>query len=299
MEGTGYKVLLVEDNDDHAQLAITFLAMIETVSLETVRVSDLGEAFGRCQEEDFDIVLLDLMLPDSRGLDTFKSFHSRYPHLPVVVVSDLGAESLAIHAVEAGAQDYLIKGDLSPNLLTRAILYALVRHEKDENLRKLALVDELSQLYNRRGFISVFQQSRELARRANRGLIIIMLDMDGLKDINDTYGHLEGDRAIVDTGVILRETFRASDLVGRIGGDEFAVLAVDATGENPQGIRDRLQKRIDRYNQSNPNFELSLSIGVIKFDPAADIPLDTLLDQADRDLYDQKRRKKQDRLSSS
>jgi diguanylate cyclase (GGDEF)-like protein len=296
MEGSRYKVLLVEDNDDHAHLAINYLSMVETITLETERASDLKDAIECCQEEDYDIVLLDLMLPDSGGLDTFKRFHARYPQLPVVVVSDLNDEALAINAVGSGAQDYLLKGDINPTLLTRAILYALVRHEKDENLRKLALVDELSQLYNRRGFISVFQQSRKLARRANRGLILIMVDMDGLKGINDTYGHQEGDRAIIDTGKILQKTFRASDLVGRIGGDEFAVLAVDASGENPQGIRERLQSQIDRYNRSNPNFNLSLSIGVIKFDPAADLPLETLLDQADQDLYDQKRRKKADRL---
>ena len=296
MEGTRYKVLLVEDNDDHAFLTISYLSMVETVFLETVRASDLGEAFSHCQGDDFDIVLLDLMLPDSQSLDTFKRFHARYPHLPVIVVSDLSDEVLAIEAVGSGAQDYLLKGDLSPNLLTRAILYALVRHEKDEGLRKLALVDELSQLYNRRGFNTVFQQSLNLARRTNRGLILIMVDMDGLKSINDTYGHLEGDKAIIDTGKILQKTFRSSDLVGRIGGDEFAVLAVDASGDNPQGIRKRLQDQIDRYNQTNPNFKLSLSIGVIKFDPAEDVPLETLLHQADQDLYNQKRRKKANRI---
>jgi diguanylate cyclase (GGDEF)-like protein len=285
------KVLLIEDNDDHAILMENYLSMVETVSLEIVWVKTLEEALRIAQFEDYDIVLLDLVLPDSEGLDTFKKFHARHPHLPVVVNSSLGDETLAIEAVQAGAQDYLLKGEINPTILTRAILYALVRHEKDESLRQLALIDDLSQLYNRRGFTTVFSQCLTLARREGKDLLLIMIDVDDLKGINDTFGHGEGDRAIMDTAIILRDTFRSSDLIARIGGDEFVTVAVEASGDDAQGIRSRLQKRLDKYNQDNPNFTLGLSIGVTRFDPTEEVRIETLLDRADQDLYDQKEEK--------
>jgi diguanylate cyclase (GGDEF)-like protein len=288
MEEPRYKVLLVEDNEDHATLMAKFLSMVESVSLEVEWVDMLEEAFDRVKNQHFDIVLLDLNLPDSNGLNTFKRFYARYPEIPVVVNTSVVSEKIGVEAVQLGAQDYLIKGDINPTLLTRAVLFALARHEKGEHLRKLALIDDLSQLYNRRGFTSIFYQSLKLAKRDRKELLLIMVDMDGLKRINDTYGHPEGDRAIVDAARILKETFRASDLLGRIGGDEFVVLAVQATGESAQGIRERLQGNIDHYNHTNPNFKLSLSLGITSFDPQAEVSLDALIRQADEDLYQQK-----------
>lgn len=292
MEEPRYKVLLVEDNEDHATLMANFLSRVESVALEVVWVGMLEEAFNQVKNQHFDIVLLDLNLPDSQGLNTFKRFYAAYPEIPVVVTTAVVSEKIGVEAVQLGAQDYLIKGDINPTLLTRAVLYALARHQKDEHLRKLALIDDLSQLYNRRGFTSIFYQSLKLAQRDRKDLLLIMVDMDGLKRINDTHGHPEGDRAIVDTARILKETFRASDLLGRIGGDEFVVLAVQASGDSVQGIRERLQANIDRYNRTNPNFELSLSMGITSFDPHDEVSLDALIRQADEDLYQQKKYKK-------
>jgi two-component system cell cycle response regulator len=251
----------------------------------------LDDAISLIRGNHFDLVLLDLMLPDSKGINTFIKLHYQFPEIPVVVITSLNDSELGIKAAQLGAQDYLIKGEINSDLLRRAILFALVRHEKDENLRKQALIDELSQLYNRRGFISVFHQYLKIAQREGQNLLLIMVDVDGLKSINDTHGHLEGDRAIIDTGKILKGTFRGSDLVGRIGGDEFVVLAVQASDENAQALRERLQNKIDQYNSTNTNFTLSLSVGITRFDPQVNIPFETLLAQADDDLYDQKRRK--------
>ena len=123
-------------------------------------------------------------------------------------------------------------------------------------------------------------------------LLLFMVDVDGLKTINDTYGHIEGDRAIVDTGRVLKDTFRTSDLIGRIGGDEFIVLAVQASDKNISGIRKRLQDNLDGYNSTNNKFELSLSVGITPFDPQEDVLFEELLEMADLDLYDQKRQKR-------
>lgn len=287
-----YKVLLVEDNEDHIFILKSFLSMIETVALEPVIVSRLQDAIAQLRVGEFDIVLLDLMLPDSKGLDTFTRLHQYFPEIPIVVTTALNDAELGIRAVEQGAQDYLIKGEINNKILSRAILFALVRHEKGENLRKMALVDELSQLYNRRGFMSVYQQYIKIARRDHMDLVLFMVDVDGLKNINDRQGHLEGDRAIADTARILEETFRASDLIGRIGGDEFVILAVQASDKHAVGIKERLQTNLNRYNQTNSNFTLSLSVGMTTFDPQLEISLEDLLAQADQDLYNQKHKKK-------
>jgi two-component system cell cycle response regulator len=286
-----YKILLVEDNEDHVYIFKTFLSADKSISLEPVVAACLDEAINLIRGNHFDLVLLDLMLPDSKGINTFVKLHYQYPEIPVVVITSLNDSELGIKAAQLGAQDYLIKEEINSDLLRWAILFALGRHGKDENLRKQALIDELSQLYNRRGFISVFQQYLKIAQREGQNLLLIMVDVDGLKSINDTYGHLEGDRAIIDTGKILKSTFRGCDLVGRTGGDEFVVLAVQASDENAQTLRERLQNKNDQDNSTNANFILSLSVGVTRFDPQVKIAFETLLAKADDDLYDQKRRK--------
>lgn len=287
-----YKVLLVEDNEDHIFILKSFLSMIETIALEPVTVSRLQDAIAQLQVGGIDIVLLDLMLPDSKGLNTFTRLHQYYPEIPIVVTTAINDAELGMQAVEQGAQDYLIKGEINNHILSRAIRFALVRHKKGENLRKMALVDELSQLYNRRGFMSVYQHYVKIARRDRMDLVLFMVDVDGLKNINDRHGHLEGDRAIAAAARILKETFRASDLIGRIGGDEFVILAVQASDKDAGGIRQRLQTNLDRFNQTNSNFTLSLSAGMTTFDPQAEISLEILLGQADQDLYQQKNNKK-------
>jgi diguanylate cyclase (GGDEF)-like protein len=299
MAEPNYKVLLVEDNEDHIYIFQTYLSLVETLSLETEVVPRLEDAFRLSKENSFDIVLLDLMLPDSKGLDTFKKYYQQFPDIPIVVITALNETEYGIQAVQLGAQDYLIKGDVNSNILSRSIQYALIRHEKGENLRQLALIDELTQLYNRRGFLSVFQQYLKIARRDDKHLLLLMVDVDGLKTINDTYGHLEGDRAIVDTARVLKKTFRSSDLIGRIGGDEFVVLAVQAFDKDVVGIRRRLQANLDHYNQKNNGFSLSLSVGIAAFDPHSKVVFEDLVSQADDDLYSHKREKTRSRLGGN
>jgi len=290
-----YKVLLVEDNEDHIYIFQTYLSLVETVSIESVVVPRLEDALKQIKEDNFDIVLLDLMLPDSKGLDTFTKFYQSFPDIPVVVITALNDAEYGIKAVQLGAQDYLIKGDINSNILSRSLVYALIRHEKDENLRQLALIDELTQLYNRRGFLSVFQQYLKIAQRESKDMLLLMVDVDGLKVINDTCGHLEGDRAIADTALVLKETFRSSDLIGRIGGDEFIVLAIQASDKDVKGIKERLQANINRYNQTQQGFTLSLSVGITAFNPHEDVLFESLLTLADEDLYEQKAQKRRDR----
>jgi diguanylate cyclase (GGDEF)-like protein/PAS domain S-box-containing protein len=168
------------------------------------------------------------------------------------------------------------------------------RKRMEEELRSLSLRDELTGLYNRRGFMTLADRELKMADRLKRRIFVLYADLDGLKVINDTLGHEEGDRAIKETAVILKDTFRNSDIIGRIGGDEFVIIPIGTEGDNLDVITSRLQKNIDIQNEKiNRNYKLSLSIGIAYYDPKNPITIDELLTMADALMYEQKRNKRE------
>jgi diguanylate cyclase (GGDEF)-like protein len=128
-----------------------------------------------------------------------------------------------------------------------------------------------------------------------RGIFLLFADVDDLKGINDSYGHREGDRALIEIARILKENFRDPDIIARIGGDEFVILAIEgATEAGPELLRERLRGNMDRYNQLDPDrrYRLSLSMGAVTYNPEDPVPIDTLLSQADKNMYEEKIGKK-------
>jgi diguanylate cyclase (GGDEF)-like protein/PAS domain S-box-containing protein len=167
------------------------------------------------------------------------------------------------------------------------------RKRAEEALKSLSLVDELTGLYNRRGFLAFADHYYNQARRAHKRLMVFYADLDGMKQINDTYGHKEGDAALARTANILRGTFRDSDVIARIGGDEFTILATGASDDNAENICSRLQENISQFNlQGEHRFNLSLSIGVAYFSSNCAFSIEELMTQADEAMYQNKRRKK-------
>jgi len=166
------------------------------------------------------------------------------------------------------------------------------RKRMENEIRELSLRDHLTELYNRRGFISLAEQQIKAAHRDDKKLLLTFIDLDDLKLINDKLGHEEGDRAITETADIIRRAFRQSDIIARVGGDEFAVLAVDSTGINSEPFSKRLQQKIDEYNanKSGP-YTISMSWGTAVFDPKAPISMGELMSSADKLMYTNKRAK--------
>jgi diguanylate cyclase (GGDEF)-like protein/PAS domain S-box-containing protein len=161
--------------------------------------------------------------------------------------------------------------------------------QMEEQLLFLSLVDELTGLYNRRGFVLLAEEELKLMRRAGGSTLIFFADMDRLKAVNDRYGHQEGDFAIKKTAEILKQTFREADIVARTGGDEFVVLTAYSMPENIESIISRLQSKIEVYNaSSNRSYVLSLSIGAIPVDIHSPESIDELIDKADKAMYEQK-----------
>lgn len=159
----------------------------------------------------------------------------------------------------------------------------------NDRLRNLSLTDELTGLNNRRGFMILATALLKFARRADHPLCLLYIDLDSLKSINDSFGHTAGDAAITQFANILTETFRDSDVIGRMGGDEFVVLTIDAMESDLLNIHLRLQKNVEAYNlRAGPGTALAFSVGVIKVDLASAITMEELLSQADAAMYKHK-----------
>jgi diguanylate cyclase (GGDEF)-like protein/PAS domain S-box-containing protein len=164
------------------------------------------------------------------------------------------------------------------------------RKQSEEMFKSLSLVDDLTGLYNRRGFLALSQKQLKLSNRMNRGVTVLFADVNKLKWINDNLGHLEGDSVLINTAKILKDTFRESDIVGRIHGDEFAVFMSGSDETYSATIINRLESNIEEFNAgaSRP-YKLSLSIGLSSSEAGKAYNLDDLLEMADKFMYEKKR----------
>ncbi|NLN39230.1 MAG: GGDEF domain-containing protein, partial [Smithella sp.] len=164
------------------------------------------------------------------------------------------------------------------------------RREMEKELEAMALTDQLTDLYNRRGFFTLATREVKRAERSKKGLLLFFADLDGLKDINDRFGHEEGDHALIAIAKILTRTFRVSDIVSRIGGDEFAILAIDADEALMEKLLLRLYRLINNYNARKAvSFKLAVSIGYTVYDPLQPTTLDDMISNADKMMYKMKK----------
>jgi diguanylate cyclase (GGDEF)-like protein len=163
--------------------------------------------------------------------------------------------------------------------------------KKEEKLRDLALIDGLTKLYNRKGFISFASQILQHADRAKKGLLLVFVDLNNMKWINDKFGHTEGDRTLSCVAQTLRDTFRHSDIISRIGGDEFAILALDAKQEDIEVVRKRLAENLKTVECNiSAEYRPSLSSGIVYYDPDNPCSIEDLLNRADTLMYEEKRK---------
>lgn len=283
------RLLLVEDNPGDRYLILQILEHETPWDVRLVHESYLDRAQALLESEQFDIILLDLVLPDSDGQHTVEQVAALARNAPVIVLSGLNNEGTAIEAVLNGAQDYLVKGDFYSGALHRIIQYALARHSRDREQSQLAMTDELTGLYNRRAFMTMASQQLSLATRHDKELCLFYMDMDNMKGINDTWGHKTGDLAIRDAADILRDSFRDSDILARIGGDEFLALAPESPAAGISPIKDRISGKVQTFNEHNARpYILRLSVGGVHFDARHPCSLDELVHCADQRMYREK-----------
>jgi diguanylate cyclase (GGDEF)-like protein/PAS domain S-box-containing protein len=174
------------------------------------------------------------------------------------------------------------------------------RKRMEEEIRALAITDPLTGLYNRRGFLALADQQLKIAERAKKCMLLVFADLDGMKQINDSLGHKTGDEALVEVSRILKAAFRKADIVARMGGDEFAILALGASMDYSSILTDRMQQEIEIHNaDEKKGYSISLSLGMDYYDPEHPSSIDDLMSRADEEMYAQKRNKKTIRNASS
>ena len=192
----------------------------------------------------------------------------------------------SVEALRRGAQDYMVKGRITSDLIIRSIRYALERHKLITMLRGLSLIDDLTGLYNRRGFMTIAEEKLKAAKREKKKLILFFIDLDDMKRINDKHGHIVGDKALRATAEVLRNSLRDSDVIARIGGDEFAALALSSKEEKAKVIEERIDRKLDAFNdEETVPIRLSLSIGRIVESDLEGTTFSELLDRADAAMY--------------
>lgn len=283
-------------NPGDAEIVRAHLELVETGDFSITHVQRLVDGL-KCMDKVLpDVVLLDLNLPDSSGLTTFMDLRARFPEPPVIVLSGLNDHKVSVMAVREGAQDYLVKGSFNGESLARSIAYARERQRMHREVLAAALTDELTGLYNRRGFTVLSQQLLKSAHRLVKGVFLIFVDLDGMKFVNDTLGHDVGDDLLRTTAGLLRASFRESDILARLGGDEFAIFGLEMSQDEARQAVARLRQKESDFNvNSQPSLTLSLSIGLAHKSPATDVSLDRLLVEADNAMYAEKQTKKSPR----
>jgi diguanylate cyclase (GGDEF)-like protein/PAS domain S-box-containing protein len=181
--------------------------------------------------------------------------------------------------------------DSSGNIETVTVISKNITPLKtlEAKLYALSLSDELTQLYNRRGFLALADQQLKISRRLERPMLLIFTDVDNFKRINDTYGHAEGDIALRDITEILKLTFRESDIIARIGGDEFIILITSFKAGTEDLYLNRLHSNIEQFNENKVRpYLVSMSTGLVTYDPSTSITIEEMISRADRSMYEQK-----------
>ena len=282
----GIDVLVIEDNLGDQALVRASLAR-QPHEFRVVFEQRLANAIARLDasgNRDY-LVLLDLNLPDSAGLATLATLREAHPRVPVVVLTGTTDEAIGLQALRDGAQEFLGKDELMGRSLARVIRFASERYRLQAIIEQTALVDPLTDVYNRRGFELSVLPRLSAAKRSGSESTVLYADLDGLKGINDLHGHQAGDTALRAAAAVLKSTLRTSDLVARIGGDEFAVWMDGAR----LGILRQLCERVDaalraRSIAAGWPMSASLSIGATIARPG-ESDIDALLERADRSMY--------------
>lgn len=290
------RLLLVEDNPGDARLIMEMLSEQSSHRTETTHVGSMSEAERHLGERATDIILLDLGLPDGQGLAAVRWAHTAAPHVPMVVLTGLDDESVATQALQVGAQDYLIKGQIDTRGLLRALRYAVERKIMEEASQRLALQmahsaqhDVLTGLPNRTLLNERVSQAISLAPRRMSQVAVMFLDVDGFKHINDSMGHPTGDKLLQSIARRLVACVRPSDAVSRQGGDEFVVLLSEAEQwESAAIVATRmLQAVAEAHIVDEQDLHVTASIGISVF-PDDGVDAETLIKNADTAMYQAK-----------
>lgn len=292
---TTISVLHVEDDDFDAALVQRNLKKCAQANFNITRARSVAEGLYRLSDLTFDVILLDLQLPDGHGLESVSQFQDAANTTPLIVLTGHEKSNTPTEFVELGVQDFLPKATIDGNILHHSIRYAILRKEKEKTLKTLSQQDELTGLLNRKIIFDRITHATLRHRRSQVKLAVLYIDVDDFKSINDTFGHSAGDALLKHVANSLRNCVRKDDSVARMGGDEFVVLL-----ENLRDFTDLqviITKMVDQtfsaLDLKGEHIFAQLSIGVSTYDGASGetTQADILLEQADFCMYRAKQTK--------
>jgi diguanylate cyclase len=283
------RLLLVEDDRADARFLRSCLARSQGLPPDLEHRESLKDALAALEVDDFDVVLLDLHLPDASGEECVRAIQKIRPTLPIVVLSGEDSEEFAINILNEGVQDYLVKWEGEGKTILRAIRYAIERKRSDLRLNHLATYDSLTQIPNRNYFVQYLQKAVSRARRQGSMLALVFLDLDRFKSVNDTLGHHYGDRLLKEASQRIETTVRSGDVIARMGGDEFAVLLENVSHIGAaETVARKLTSALSKpYVLDGHQASTSVSIGITVFPNDRGDP-DTLIKNADIAMYQAK-----------
>jgi len=286
------QVVLVEDDADDAYLASQALTKDESRRYELNHVETLSELM-ELSLDSVDVILLDLGLPDSNGLSSVVHVINHFRNIPVIVLTGLKSEELGELAIQLGAEDYIPKDELNSTMLSRSIRFSIERHGLLQKLRNMAHVDSLTLLSNRADFEDKIESMLDYATRHQTKLGLLMVDLDGFKQVNDSLGHGAGDQVLAQFAARLKNRTRKSDVVARLGGDEFVLLLqpVESLDACEQVAKSKLECVKDPFliyvNGAVHEVNVGMSIGIALYPDHAQSARN-LKDCADKAMYDVK-----------
>lgn len=297
MDATLLTILAIDDDPGDTELLRRHLADVPEFTMTLVACTNADAARAALAGQAIDVIVLDYLLGADTGLDLLRALRDSGDRRPVIVLTGKGDERIAAAMMRAGADDYLVKEDLTPDTVYRSLRFVLEHFENErkraqleEELRRLARFDELTGLCNRRYFLDRLTQEILRARRYGSPLSLLMLDLDHFKQINDTYGHIIGDTVLATVASLLRDTVRATDIPGRYGGEEFCIVLTETKIDGARLLAERLRRRIAAEvfpTVGDATFGVTCSIGLVQFRNDVKDPV-AFLDLADRALYQAK-----------
>lgn len=219
------RVLVVDDNEGDCYLIKSLLAHASSVEYDVHWVCEYENVLPRLAEFEPDICMIDYTIGLDSGLELIGQLESIRPHLPTVLLTGHSEHAIDVAAMRAGASDFLEKSRFDSQLLDRTIRYAIEQKKNERRLTSLVERDDLTGLFNRSGFVKKLESAMGIADRTDRMLAVMFLDLDRFKHVNDSLGHPVGDALLREVAHRLRACCRSTDVIARMGGDEFAIVA--------------------------------------------------------------------------
>jgi len=291
--------VLIIDNDGAIRDEVKRILNTAGLFDEYFEASDGVEAFKILLNKYVDIILCDIDMPGIDGIKflSMKRARPEFNDIPVIMLTSMMDVKLKVQSLELGASDYVTKPFDPTELLARVKVHRTIKRLQDElradkrKLEELSNTDGLTKLFNRRYFMELFDLEFQRSKRYGTNLSFIMMDIDKFKDFNDTYGHLLGDKILVEVSRVLKENLRVNDQIGRYGGEEFALMMPETDLEGAAIVAERHQRRINDFvlHEQGEELSITMSLGVATSPDKRVETLDDLIKLADDALLEAKR----------